>query len=76
MPSYCMHIEVQSALTNWKLKDFRGMFRDKAGKPLTPHEAKAFLCGELARGRRLIPCGTCDHFDYVERGCLGHDGQP
>ena len=43
------------------------------GKTLdTEQEVKRFLQEQLAMGRRLLPCGNCDNFDY-ETGCKGHD---
>lgn len=29
------------------------------------------LCDELAKGRRVLPLGECDNFDY-QTGCQGH----
>lgn len=43
------------------------------GKTLnTEQEVKRFLWEQLAMGRRLLPCGDCDNFDF-ETGCKGHD---
>ena len=46
---------------------------DVDGKTLnTEQEVKRFLREQLAMGRRMLPCGNCDNFDY-ETGCQGHD---
>ena len=37
----------------------------------TPKEVRAFLRGQLAMGRRVLPVGECDNFDY-QTGCKGH----
>lgn len=34
-------------------------------------EIKAFLREQLEMGRRVLPCGDCDNFDY-QTGCQGH----
>ena len=42
------------------------------GKTLnTTHEVKEFLKDQLAMGRKVLPFGDCDNFDY-QIGCLGH----
>lgn len=44
---------------------------------MTPSEAHDALCDELAKGHEVIPCGSCDSWDYVT-GCPGHpvEGSP
>ena len=42
------------------------------GKMLhTEKEVKEFLRYQLAMGRRVLPIGDCDNFDY-QTGCRGH----
>lgn len=42
------------------------------GKTLkTAAEVREFLRGQLALGRKYLPCGDCDNFDY-QTGCKGH----
>ena len=36
------------------------------------HESNSFLYSQLDMGRRVLPMGDCDNFDY-QRGCMGHD---
>lgn len=38
----------------------------------TAKEVKAFLRYQLALGRRVLPIGDCDNFDY-QTGCRGHE---
>jgi hypothetical protein len=38
---------------------------------MTAREAFNALCDELVKGRRVLPCGECDNFDF-QKGCLGH----
>lgn len=49
------------------------------GKTLnTVDEVKVFLREQQAMGRRVLPMGECDNFDY-QIGCKGHyleDEQP
>lgn len=70
-----MCLSVKGALSNWKLKDFRKMFRHEDGSFYTPQEAKEALIEELALGHDVIPMGNCDNFDY-KKGCLGHAQAP
>lgn len=52
-------------------EDLRGCI-EVDGKTLnTAEEVRDFLRGQLALGRKYLPMGDCDNFDY-QRGCLGH----
>lgn len=43
------------------------------GKTLdTVKEVRAFLRAQLALGRKYLPYGECDNFDY-QTGCKGHE---
>ena len=37
----------------------------------TVKEIRAFLYEQKAMGRKVLPIGDCDNFDY-QTGCLGH----
>lgn len=37
----------------------------------TEKEVRAFLKEQQAMGRRVLPMGDCDNFDY-QTGCKGH----
>lgn len=53
-------------------RNYGRMFRHSDGRWMTPSEAKQNLLECLAQGKRFLPVGTCDNFDY-ETGCLGHE---
>lgn len=38
----------------------------------TAVQVREYLQGQLALGRRVLPCCDCDNFDY-QKGCLGHE---
>lgn len=63
-------IDLRGALTNWHDSEWRNCVTDK-GRTLTPKEVQAAFLDELAKGRRVIPFGECDNFDY-QTGCKGH----
>ncbi len=52
-------------------KDLRGCIAVDGKTLETTKEVKDFLQGQLRMGRRVLPCGNCDNFDY-QKGCLGH----
>ena len=39
---------------------------------MTVKEIRDFMKLQLAMGRRVLPCGDCDNFDY-QTGCKGHE---
>ena len=55
-----------------------GAIRNKAWKAFTQYngrnakQVEKMLRYELAMGRRVLPVGECDNFDYQE-GCRGHE---
>ena len=69
--SFHMALDVKGALTNWKMNDFRGMFKTDDGRTMSPREAKQALLDALSDGHLFIPIGDCDNFD-PKKGCLGH----
>ena len=40
----------------------------------TEKEVKAFFREQQAMGRRVLPIGDCDNFDY-QTGCMGHPAE-
>lgn len=52
-------------------KDFVGAIKVDGKILSTVGEVKAFLKEQLAMGRRVLPMGDCDNFDY-QTGCKGH----
>lgn len=53
------------------LQRFFGQFATNDNKLQTFDDCKKFLQGQLELGRRVLPYGACDNFDY-QRGCMGH----
>lgn len=45
---------------------------DDGSRFLSPKEVRAELVKAASEGKRVLPVGECDNFDYQE-GCLGHD---
>lgn len=68
-----MGLSVEGAL-RWKRKLHR-LFQDDDGNFLTDKEARAYLKQCQFEGKRIIPMGDCDNFDY-QIGCLGHPSEP
>jgi len=69
MPTTKIHmcLSIRGAIRN---KMFSG-FTDKNGRKLSRNEAENFLFDQLAEGKKVLPIGDCDNFDY-QTGCLGH----
>ncbi len=65
-------LDIRGALMNYTARDYKGMFRHDDGSPMTWREAKLTLLDELAKGRRYLPFGVCEGFDY-QTGCPGHE---
>lgn len=53
-------------------KHFIGAIEVDGKRLITVQEVKEFFRHQIFLGRRVIPCGDCDNFDY-ETGCKGHD---
>ena len=52
-------------------RELAGLLRHDDGRRMTADEARDVLLDEIAKGHKVIPCGTCDNFDYQD-GCMGH----
>jgi hypothetical protein len=69
-----MRMDVRGFLRNNAYpKDYRDVFTHDSGRPMTPSEAHDELLNHIQQGHNFIPMGECDNFDFVEKGCLGHD---
>ena len=69
-------MDIEGFMRNAKFpRDYRRMFKHDDGRPMTPDEARSQLFAELRQGRRVIPMGDCDNFDY-QTGCKGHPATP
>src|SRR5580765_1797039 len=66
-----MCLDIRGALMNYGPSDYVGMFKRDDGSLMSWREAKATLMDELAKGRKVLPFGDCEGFDY-ETGCPGH----
>jgi hypothetical protein len=47
-------------------------FTDENGRAMTAKQVRAYLKLADFEGKRVLPMGDCDNFDYV-KGCLGHE---
>ena len=51
----------------------RGCITTENGNVLnSSDEVREFLKEQLAQGKKYLPCGDCDNFDY-QQGCKGHE---
>lgn len=50
----------------------KSIFQNEKGQFISVGEARNFLYENLSKGRRVMPMGECDNFDY-RKGCLGHE---
>jgi hypothetical protein len=64
-----MSLDIQGGINNAKM--LKGAITVDGKTLNTVKEVKDFLRGQLALGRRVLPMGDCDNFDY-QTGCKGH----
>ena len=62
-------LDIEGGIRN--AKDLRGCITVDGRTLMTANEVKSFLREQLAMGRRVLPMGDCDNFDY-QTGCKGH----
>lgn len=67
-----LSLDIRGALLNWVDSEWIGVVTDDDGRKLSPREAKARLLDELANGKKFLPIGECEGFDY-QTGCPGHE---
>lgn len=65
-----LHVSVDGALRN--PEPYIGAVKVDGKTLNTRAEVKAFFEYQRAMGRKLLPLGECDNFDY-ETGCRGHE---
>lgn len=65
-----LSLDIRGGIKN--AKDLRGCITVDGKTLNTTAEVKNFLKGQLDMGRKFLPYGDCDNFDY-QKGCLGHD---
>ena len=63
-------LDISGAMRN--AKDFKGRITVDGKTLVTVQEIKAFFQEQLDMGRRVLPFGDCDNFDYLT-GCKGHE---
>jgi hypothetical protein len=68
--TYHICLDIRGALKQTN-RQINGLFHDDNGKPISGAEAREILLDELQTGKRFLPVGKCDNFDY-QQGCLGH----
>ena len=62
--------DIEEAIEN--AMELRCCLTDENGKELyTVAMVREYLRGQLAKGRKYLPYGVCDNFDY-QTGCKGH----
>ena len=64
-----MALDIEGGIINAKL--LKGCITVDGNVLETTKEVRNFLKGQLKMGRRVLPMGECDNFDY-QKGCLGH----
>ena len=66
-----MSLNIAGALRR-RPADMEGMFTEnETGRYLTAAECKAYLEQCQTEGKRVLPMGDCDGFDF-QTGCPGH----
>lgn len=86
--TFSLHVHVPNFIATSRFpSDYKDVFQNTDGTTLKPTEARTFLQGELAKGRKVIPCSGecgnpcahadngCTGFDYAGGGCPGRNTQ-
>ena len=64
-----IHLNIEGGIIH--AKELRGCITVDGKTLNTVKEVREFLRGQQALGRRVLPYGECDNFDY-QTGCKGH----
>lgn len=70
MKTYHVSLDIDGGIKN--AKDLVGVIKVNGHPLMKVAEIKRFLEHQKDLGRKFLPCGDCDNFDY-QNGCLGHD---
>ena len=62
-------LDIQGGINNARM--LKGCITVDGHTLNTVREIRNFLQGQLDLGRRVLPMGDCDNFDY-QTGCKGH----
>ena len=72
---YHVSLDIMSAC-EWPKSRLRKLLVNTAtGRMLTSDEARRVLLQHLSEGRKFLPTGDCEGFDY-QTGCPGHEELP
>lgn len=71
MAKRIIHLSLDIAGGIQNAKDLRNCIVVDGRRLKTTKEVRSFLQEQLEMGRRFLPCGECDNFDY-QTGCRGH----
>lgn len=66
---YHMRVDIEGAMRN--AEEYIGAIIVDGKKLQTVEEVKQFFKNQLDLGRKVLPIGDCDNFDY-QKGCMGH----
>ena len=69
MKKYHVCLDIDGGIRN--AKDLVGVIRVDGHPLMRVDEIRRYLNYQKDLGRRVLPCGECDNFDY-QHGCLGH----
>jgi hypothetical protein len=67
-----MAIDLAWILRNFHERDWQDCLTDARGVTMTPLQVREYFEAEWEAGRRIIPFGVCEGFDYEGGGCPGH----
>ena len=65
-----LSLDIKGSLRNPGI--LKGVITYNGKKLNTEKEIKDFLQYQLSLGRKFLPMGDCDNFDY-QTGCMGHE---
>lgn len=66
-----MSLNIEGALRFYGKKSMRGLIKEDNGAEWTDKMVRDYLKKCLSEGKKLLPIGDCDLFDY-QTGCPGH----
>ena len=69
MITYHVSLDIDGGIKN--AKDLVGVIKVNGHPLMKVAEIKRFLEHQKDLGRKCLPFGDCDNFDY-QKGCLGH----
>jgi hypothetical protein len=66
-----MSVDITGVLRNYGKKSMKGLITEDNGAEWTDVMVRKYLNKCLAEGKKLLPIGDCEGFDY-QKGCPGH----